>query len=66
VHGFFESTRARPIGFLLLVPFSRALAMPALICHEKEQNLPPPSSFSRNDSPAVSVSETPNLPEVCR
>jgi len=48
----------------------------ALIRHEKEQNLPPPSSFSRNDSPAapasaknlaarpVFVSETPNVPEV--
>jgi len=50
----------------------------ALIRHEKEQNLPPPSSFSRNDSPAapawakslaarpVFVSETPNVPEVSR
>jgi phospholipid-binding lipoprotein MlaA len=50
----------------------------ALIRHEKEQNLPPPSSFSRNDSPAapasakslaarpVFVSETPNVPEVLR
>jgi phospholipid-binding lipoprotein MlaA len=50
----------------------------ALIRHEKEQNLPPPSSFSRNDSPAapasaknlaarpVFVSETPNVPEVPR
>jgi phospholipid-binding lipoprotein MlaA len=50
----------------------------ALIRHEKEQNLPPPSSFSRNDSPAapasakslaarpVFVSETPNAPEVSR
>jgi phospholipid-binding lipoprotein MlaA len=50
----------------------------ALIRHEKEQNLPPPSSFSRNDSPAapasaksmaarpVFVSETPNIPEVSR
>ena len=48
----------------------------ALIRHEKEQNLPPPSSFSRNDSPAapvsakslaarpIFVSETPNVPEV--
>jgi hypothetical protein len=54
------------IGFPLLVPFSRALAMPALIRHEKEQNLPAPSSFSRNDSPAVFVSEIPNLPEVSR
>jgi phospholipid-binding lipoprotein MlaA len=50
----------------------------ALIRHEKEQNLPPPASFSRNDSPAapasakslaarpVFVSETPNVPEVSR
>ena len=51
----------------------------ALIRHEKEQNLPPPSSFSRNDSPAarllrpeprpprpVFVSETANVPEVSR
>ena len=50
----------------------------ALIRHEKEQNLPPPSSFSRNDSPAapasakslaarpVFASETPNVPEVSR
>jgi len=50
----------------------------ALIRHEKEQNLPPPSSFSQNDSPAapvsakslatrpVFVSETPNAPEVSR
>src|ERR1700730_4341878 len=50
----------------------------ALTRHEKEQNLPPPSSFSRNDSPAapvsakslaarpVFVSETPNVPEVSR
>jgi phospholipid-binding lipoprotein MlaA len=28
----------------------------ALIRHEKEQNLPPPASFSRNDSPAVPAS----------
>jgi hypothetical protein len=49
-----------------LVPFSRALALPALIRHEKEQNLPPPPSFSRNDSPAVFVSATPNLLKVSR
>ena len=33
----------------------------ALIRHEKEQNLPPPASFSRNDSPAVFVSATPTF-----
>ena len=50
----------------------------ALIRHEKEQNLPPPASFSRNDNPAapvvakslaawpVFVPETPNVPEVSR
>jgi phospholipid-binding lipoprotein MlaA len=50
----------------------------ALIRHEKEQNLPPPASFSRNDSPAVPVaatraspsaarvSEAPNVSEVTR
>jgi phospholipid-binding lipoprotein MlaA len=38
----------------------------ALIRHEKEQNLPPPPSFSRNDSPAVFVSATPNLLKVSR
>jgi hypothetical protein len=37
----------------------------ALIRHEKEQNLTPPS-FSRNDSPAVFVSAIPNLLEVSR
>ena len=50
----------------------------ALIRHEKEQNLPPPSSFARNGSPAVSaatanpaswtalVSEPPNVSGVSR
>jgi len=31
----------------------------ALIRHEKEQNLPPPASFSRNDSPAAPVGHRP-------
>jgi hypothetical protein len=38
----------------------------ALNRHEKEQNLTPPSSFSRNDSPTVFVCATPNLLEVSR
>ncbi len=50
----------------------------ALIRHEKEQNLPPPSSFGLNDSPAapaaaadprapsVFISEAANIPEVFR
>ena len=31
----------------------------ALIRHEKEQNLPPPASFSRNDSPATPMNPAP-------
>ena len=47
----------------------------ALIRHEKEQNLPPPASFSRNDNPvapvnpwpqAAIVSEAQTVPEVAR
>jgi phospholipid-binding lipoprotein MlaA len=47
----------------------------ALIRHEKEQNLPPPASFSRNDSPvgpvnpppqAAMVVEMPTVSEVSR
>jgi phospholipid-binding lipoprotein MlaA len=47
----------------------------ALIRHENEQNLPPPASFSRNDSPAAPaspasqsalLSEAPNVSEVSR
>jgi phospholipid-binding lipoprotein MlaA len=50
----------------------------ALIRHEKEQNLPPPSSFGQNGSPAapaaaadlkarsVFISEAANVPEVSR
>ena len=54
-----------PIGFPLGALLARS-GDAALIRHEKEQNLTPPSSFSRNDSPAVFVSATPNLLEVSR
>jgi hypothetical protein len=54
----------RPIGFPLGALLARS-GDAALIRHEKEQNLTPPS-FSRNDSPAVFVSATPNLLEVSR
>jgi hypothetical protein len=55
---------SRPIGFPLGALLARS-GDAALIRHEKEQNLTPPS-FSRNDSPAVFVSATPNLLEVSR
>ena len=43
----------------------------ALIRHEKEQNLPPPASFSRNDNPRAGpgvavISEAKTAPEVSR
>src|SRR6202048_2631287 len=38
----------------------------ALIRHEKEQNLPPPASFSRNDSPAAPVAATRASPSAAR
>jgi ABC-type transporter lipoprotein component MlaA len=47
----------------------------ALIRHEKEQNLPPPASFGRNDNPvapvnpwpqAAIISEAQTVPEVAR
>jgi len=51
---------SRPIGFPLGALLARS-GDAALI----RQNLTPPS-FSRNDSPAVFVSATPNLLEVSR